>query len=658
MPDLNKFHWGRNHPKKKAAKVTEPISGDRHRSHRSPEAEELSSIAASIRCVIDLECLSEQGSSVSDQVSHLVNAHLVLKQEVGDLKKERVKPGTMNQEAQKPKAEWRDQAAQYSTHIREEHDLQVQPRREPEMQTCCANQIIDLKKRYEKEEQRVSEEHEVKVQGLQREIESLEMRAEEQRKAFIFEKIELEKIHKTKQDELRREEQRVGNEHKVKVQGLQRKIQSLEMCAEEQEKAFIFEKMKLEKIHRTKQDEQRREEQRVGNEHKVKVQSLQRKIQSLEMCAEEQEKAFIFEKMKLEKIHRTKQDEQRREERRVSKEHEVKVQSLQGKIQSLEMYAEEQEKAFIFEKMKLEEIYKTKQNELREQSKALESRLKQAHDQEQERLQKCIQSRNKALIARDNFSPITDGELKSMFSDLVGEVDALARLKWTLNESPWTNNLQGQLSDNPKRLQKQILQDTIWNALFENVFCSPFRVFRNEGTVLEFQWNKAFGADPKTDNDLYTWPQPSFDAERWRYETMSQGQEALRNLTSEYDPRTKLREGFQSSMMIIRERLGEAFMMVSKIDEKTEQDIKKIAEKAANMWVVFGTQRCRLLVAMKDLKTIEEVKEGPGKQDKSVELITRPGLRRIGDAEGKSWDKEQTVAGCEGEIRKILYSCQ
>ena len=163
--------------------------------------------------------------------------------------------------------------------------------------------------------------------------------------------------------------------------------------------------------------------------------------------------------------------------------------------------------------------------------------------------------------------------------------------------------------------------------------------------------------DPKTDNDHYTWPEPSFDAERWRYETMRQCQEALRIPTSEYDPRTKLREGFQSSMKIIREKLGEALEMVSKIDEKTEQTIKEIAEKAAEMWVAFGTQRCRLLVVIQDLKTTEEVKKGPGKQGRSVELITQPELRRIGDAEGQSLDKEQTVSGCEGEI-KILYSRQ
>lgn len=181
------------------------------------------------------------------------------------------------------------------------------------------------------------------------------------------------------------------------------------------------------------------------------------------------------------------------EEQRMREEHEFAVQGLKGTIQSLETHAKEREKDFISRKTQLEEAHRIKQDELKEQFEAHKSKLKQAHNQQQERLQKSIQSRNKALIARENFSPITDGELKSMFSDLVREVDALARLKWTLNRSPWTDELQSQFSDTPKRLQKQILQETIWDVLFENVFCSPFRVLDKQGSVLESEWNKAFG---------------------------------------------------------------------------------------------------------------------------------------------------------------------
>ncbi len=181
------------------------------------------------------------------------------------------------------------------------------------------------------------------------------------------------------------------------------------------------------------------------------------------------------------------------EERRMREEHESAVRELEDVIKSLHTHADKREHDFNLEKMQLEEAHRVKQDELKEHFKAHESQLKQAHKQQQERLQKDIQSRNKALIARENYSPITDGELKSMFSGLVREVDALARLKWTSNRSPWSDELLSRISDTTKRLQKQILKDTIWDILFEHVFCSPFRVFGKEGSVLESQWNKAFG---------------------------------------------------------------------------------------------------------------------------------------------------------------------
>lgn len=184
---------------------------------------------------------------------------------------------------------------------------------------------------------------------------------------------------------------------------------------------------------------------------------------------------------------------QEEKEGRMREEYKFDVQNLEDKIQSHKKRAEEREKDFILEKAQLEKGHKIKRDELKEQFEVHESKLKQEHDQQRELLRRSIQSRNRALIARENFSPITDGELKSMFSDLVRKVDALARLKWTLNRSPWTDELQSRMSDTPKRLQKQILQDTIWNVLFQNVFCSPFRVFGEEGRVLESQWNKVFG---------------------------------------------------------------------------------------------------------------------------------------------------------------------
>lgn len=136
---------------------------------------------------------------------------------------------------------------------------------------------------------------------------------------------------------------------------------------------------------------------------------------------------------------------------------------------------------------------------------------------------------------------------------------------------------------------------------------------------------------------------------------MRQSQEALKLDTSEYDPRTKLRKGFQSAIETICAKLHDIFDMVLQIDEKTEQAMEDMVKSAARLCVAFGTQRCRIFLVMKDLKTLEEIKEGSKRQNQPVELLTQPELRRIGDADGQSLDKEQTVAGCEGEMVKFFY---
>jgi hypothetical protein len=288
--------------------------------------------------------------------------------------------------------------------------------------------------------------------------------------------------------------------------------------------------------------------------------------------------------------------------------------------------------------------------------KALEARLKKIHTQETDRLKREIQSRNKAFVSRDKFVPITDGVLQSAFFDICREVDTLSWIKWVFNNSPWTDDFQAQITDNQKRLQKHILQDTIWGVLFEFIFCSPFRVFGSEGKVLETQWNDACGKHRGNKNEFYTWPEANFGAEKWRYETMRSCQETLTTATSAYDPRTKLREAYSKSIDSIQEKIEAPLKMVSDLDQGMTKSIRGLIEKAAKTWILFGTQRCRILVVMQDLNTETESKGSKSGQTESVELVLRPELRRIGDSDGGSLDKEQVVAGCEGEAKKIMYS--
>ena len=323
------------------------------------------------------------------------------------------------------------------------------------------------------------------------------------------------------------------------------------------------------------------------------------------------------------------------------------------------------------------------QDNLREQTRKAQADMERAHAEEQQllrnnaekahaSLKRDIRSRNNALVAREKFNQLTDGQLMSKFTELVHLVDALARLNWRYNQSAWTDELQSQLSDAPKRLRKQILQDTIWGILFEKVFCSPFRMLGDEGERLETQWLKDFGAGmsfpplerlhadaihpgASTGDHGYIWPEPSYDSERWRYETLRQCQEALNKPMSDYDPRQRLRKGCLQSVARVREDMSQALGNVSSVDATTVRSVESIAEKAIKMWVLFGTQRCRLVIASRGSKVTTEAFKVHPSRERCVELAVRPELKRIGDADGVLFEGETTIAGCVGEVIKILY---
>jgi hypothetical protein len=171
----------------------------------------------------------------------------------------------------------------------------------------------------------------------------------------------------------------------------------------------------------------------------------------------------------------------------LSDKHRWEIEKMTATITELEQSSESQRLDFQARMAKMEQDHREKEALLNEQHNTLQNSLR-----------KDIRSRNKALVARDNAMHLTDGQLKSQFSDLVREVDTLARLEWNRNRSDWTTEMQSQVSETPKRLQRQILQDTIWEILSKEIFSSPFRALGEEGRVLELQWTKDFGTGMHT----------------------------------------------------------------------------------------------------------------------------------------------------------------
>jgi hypothetical protein len=125
-----------------------------------------------------------------------------------------------------------------------------------------------------------------------------------------------------------------------------------------------------------------------------------------------------------------------------------------------------------------------------------EATLKHNHQQETARLNKIIHGRTKAIVTREAFTPITDRDLKTKLTELSSKVDSLGKLQWSPDRSTWRDDQLKQVRINSKKLQKSIIQETVWLVLHEYILCSPFRVFGTEGIIMEKQWNDAYGNGP------------------------------------------------------------------------------------------------------------------------------------------------------------------
>ena len=111
-------------------------------------------------------------------------------------------------------------------------------------------------------------------------------------------------------------------------------------------------------------------------------------------------------------------------------------------------------------------------------------------------------------------------------------------------------------------------------------------------------------------------------------------QETLRMSTSEYDPRIQIRNGFQKTLDNIANHLTETFEMITTITDEHNQSVRTLSEKAAKLWMLFGTQRCRLFFVLQSKDDL--VGSDISADDRVVHFIIRPDLKRAGDADGNA----------------------
>lgn len=144
------------------------------------------------------------------------------------------------------------------------------------------------------------------------------------------------------------------------------------------------------------------------------------------------------------------------------------------------------------------------------------------------------------------------------------------------------------------------------------------------------------------------------ETERWRYVNVKECRAALRQpVPSEWDPRAKLKKGFKTSMDALREEFTSTLGKMANLEKSNVQAMDKIVKRAANMWLEFGMQRCRILVALEgsNLKSAEDKIQRA--QEDTLELVVVPELKRFGNSKGEELHTEATVGGCDGETVEV-----
>jgi hypothetical protein len=151
------------------------------------------------------------------------------------------------------------------------------------------------------------------------------------------------------------------------------------------------------------------------------------------------------------------------------------------------------------------------------------------------------------------------------------------------------------------------------------------------------------GTDPQWTNAFYTWPPPTLQAERWRYETIKSCKEVVKHPVSKFDARAKLKEGFSVSLEKSKSELLKALSNVSPHQEDLKEFVEQLPLTAARLWIDMNTQRCRFYFVLRGT-SLRASKDGIKKaQGDSLDTNLQLELRKYGDSKGQDLEIFETL---------------
>ncbi|KAF2650703.1 hypothetical protein K491DRAFT_119561 [Lophiostoma macrostomum CBS 122681] len=141
-----------------------------------------------------------------------------------------------------------------------------------------------------------------------------------------------------------------------------------------------------------------------------------------------------------------------------------------------------------------EEVVKNLRQDIAERDlRAQEERdyLEQKAAEEKVEIIKLNETLTGALVHREHIKGLADSVLVARFSSLAVKLEGISNIDWNdgLRETwPYTEEELRAMSRNTRKLKQQMVLNTLWFALNEYIFSTPFRILGTQGRSLDTEW--------------------------------------------------------------------------------------------------------------------------------------------------------------------------
>lgn len=138
------------------------------------------------------------------------------------------------------------------------------------------------------------------------------------------------------------------------------------------------------------------------------------------------------------------------------------------------------------------------------------------------------------------------------------------------------------------------------------------------------------------------WPPATTDCEQMRYEMAEKCLQAVSSKGQLSDQSRRWRSSYEDCKRDIAQEIAMSVRAITMLDELQMEAVDRIVNSTAMLWLEACSQRYRIMMVMPNQVANHLLADVA---PKTMKLLIRPGLNRLGDANGEQLIEEETVAG-------------